>query len=137
MAAHTQTWVKVNAPVDEGVRGIVSALAEFPALETVESCEGNEDEGPWVCFRYGRYWENPWKELSEFVLGTFAPALMEAVGDDASVRIQVTPSKEVFGELSVRPGAASRVEAAIRSLARESSAVQRHSSECCGDTSGT
>ena len=134
---HPQTWIKVNAPVDEGVSGLVSALADFPDLETIESCEGNEERGPWVCFRYGAYWHDSWRELAEFVLGEFSPALMDEVGDDASVRIQVTPSKQVFGELSVRPGAAPRVEAAIRRLARESSAVQRHSSGCCDDTSGT
>lgn len=116
MAAHPQRWIKVNAPVDEGVAGLISALANFPALETVESCAGNDKQGPWVCFRYGAYWENPWRELSEFVLGAFAPALLDAVGDDANVRIQVTPSGQVFGELSIRPGAASEVEAAIRRL---------------------
>lgn len=137
MGTHQQEWVKVNAPVDVGVSGIVSALAEFPSLETVESCEGSNDRGGWVCFRYGEYWRDPWRALSEFVLDDLAPRLSRLVGDDVNVRIQFTPSEQVFGELSVRPGAASRVEAAIRRLARESSAVQRHSSGCCDDTSGT
>lgn len=137
VATHAQKWVKVNAPVDAGVSGIVSALAEFPSLETIESCEGDQDRAGWVCFRYGAYWRNPWRELAEFVLDRFSPALIDAVGDDASVRIQVTPSKQLFGELSVRPGAAPRVEAAIRRLARESSVFPRHNSECCDGTSGT
>jgi len=137
MVTHAQQWVKVNAPVDSGIAGIVSALAEFPSLETVESCEGNEKRAAWVCFRYGAYWKHAWHELSEFIIGILAPRLIDEVGDDASVKIQVTPSGQVFGELSVRPGAASRVEAAIRGLARESSVCLRRSSGCCDGTSGT
>jgi hypothetical protein len=29
---HPQTWIKVNAPVDQGVASLVSALGEFPLL---------------------------------------------------------------------------------------------------------
>jgi len=137
MATHEQTWVKVNAPVDAGVHGIVSSLSDFPSLETVESCEGSNGSGPWVCFRYGSYWEHPWRDLTEFVLGYIAPRLAASVGDDASVRIQTTPGGQVFGELNVRPGATSQVEAALRDLARDFSVSQRHSSECCDGTSGT
>jgi len=65
---HKAEWVKVNFPVDSGVKGIVSALSEFSQLETIESCEGHNGEGFWVCFRYGSYWKNSWCELAEFVL---------------------------------------------------------------------
>jgi len=137
MSTHEQTWVKVNAPVDAGVSGIVSALSGFPSLETIESCEGKNGEASWVSFRYGPYWEDPWHKLADFVLGYLVPKLAVLVGDDATVRIQGTPSGQIFGELSVRPGAALRVEAALRQLARDSSVLQRHSSGCCDDTSGT
>lgn len=137
MEHHSQTWAKVNAPVDQGVRGLIEALSAFPNLETVESCEGSDEQGPWICFRYGDYWEHPWRDLADFVLGYMAPKLVSAVGDDASVRIQVKPSGLVFGELSVRPGAASRVEAALWELARDSSVFPRHSSGCCDGRSGT
>ena len=66
---HKTEWVKVNVPVDSGVKGIVSALSDFIQLETVESCEGHNGDGSWVCFRYGSYWENSWCELADFVLG--------------------------------------------------------------------
>src|SRR5208282_3991030 len=56
---HTQTWAKVNAPVDTGVCGLVSALSMFPSLETIESCECSVGECAWICFRYGAYWEHP------------------------------------------------------------------------------
>ncbi len=124
MKKHKQRWVKVNVPIDSGIHEIVLALSSFPRLETIESCEGGKGCGPWICFRYGSYWEHPWKELVDFILGYFAPCLGAIVGDDASVRIQTTPSGNIFGEISIRPGAASRVEAALRTLARDFSVYQ-------------
>jgi len=103
MTAHEQAWVKVNAPVDRKISGIIAALGESPLLESIESCEGSGTTWAWVCFRYGSYWKHPWKDLTEF--GYLAPGLVEGLGDDVSVRIQVTPSGQIFGELSVRPGA--------------------------------
>jgi hypothetical protein len=137
VAAHNQTWVKVNAPVDQRISGLVATLSLFPSLETVESCEGDEIKGSWICFRYGAYWEHPWHDLADFVLGYMAPRLSQIVGDDANVRIQTTPSGQVFGELSIRPEAASNVEAALRELLRDFNGDRRRSSECCDGTSGT
>lgn len=135
MDQHTQVFTKVNAAVDGGVRGIISALSEFSALLTFESCQGDDERGPWVCFRYGEYWEHPWRQLADFVLGYLAPGLMEAVGDDATVRIEVTPSGQAFGEISVRPGADHRVERALWELARNFNTSQRQSSGCCDGAS--
>jgi len=137
MAGHQQTWVKVNAPVDKAIVGVVSALSAFPTLETIESCEDVAGRGAWVCFRYGAYWDHPWRELADFVLGYLAPRLSRTVGDDASVRIQTTPSGQVFGEISIRPEAVSNVETALRDLYRDFSACRRRSSGCCDGTSGT
>lgn len=134
---HSHVWVKVNAPVDSGVSGIVSALSLFPQLETVESCEGDSERGSWVCFRYGSYWKRPWYDLVNFVLGCLGPGIIGQVGDDAGVRIQMTPSGQVFGELSVRPGASQRVESALRLLARNPIVSRRRMSECSDGTSGT
>ena len=131
---HKSCWIKVNVPVDKGVMGIVSALSQFPKLETVESCEGNNINGSWVCFRYGSYWENSWHDLADFVLGYLSPRLGKIVGDDASVKIQTTPGGNIFGELYIRPGATSRVEVALRELFRAFSVFQHHNSEYCDDT---
>ena len=129
---HDSEWVKVNVPVDKGIKGIISALSEYKYLETVESCEGDNICGPWVCFKYGSYWENEWHELANFVLDFLMPHLNSLVGDDVSLKIQTTPSGNVFGELSIRPGATSRVEVALRELAHEFSVFQHHNSEYCG-----
>ena len=137
MSAHEQMWVKVNVPVDTGISGLVSALSTFPSLETIESCEGYARTAAWISFRYGTYWDHPWRDLAGFVLGYLLPKLASLVGDDATLRIQGTPSGQVYGELSVRPGAALRVEDALRRLARDFSVLPRHSSECCDGTSDT
>lgn len=130
---HRQMWTKVNAPVDEGVKCIVNTLSRFSQLETVESCEG-EGEAAWVCFRYGSYWEHPWRDLADFVLGFLAPGLAASVGDDVNVRIQVTPSTQIFGEVSIRPGAERRVAAALADLSDGFTAYPLHTTECCDDT---
>ena len=134
---HVTVSAKVNVPVDDGVRGLVTALSRFPSLETVESCEEGERHGPWICFRYGAYWIHPWRELAEFVLSTLAPDLAKLVGDDATVRIQTTPSGQVFGELTVRPGSSDRVEKAIRRIANSSTVSPRHTMACSDGSSGT
>lgn len=111
---HAQTWARVNAPVDSGVAPLVEALGRFKRLQTLESCEtGGVFGGPWVCFWYGAYWESPWRDLSEFVLGYLGPALAEQMRGDAKLSLSVTSAGRIHGELEVRPGA---VEATARAL---------------------
>ena len=47
---HTETRIKVNAWVDSGIAPLVVALNEFDQVETVDSCEGYDDQ-PYVYFR--------------------------------------------------------------------------------------
>ncbi|MFH2057232.1 MAG: hypothetical protein ABIJ61_14840 [bacterium] len=47
---HKQTWVKVNAPVDDGIASLVMALNEFEGIITVDSCQGTENEPAYVFF---------------------------------------------------------------------------------------
>ena len=54
--AHRQTSVRVNARVDEGMAGLVSALSALPWIETVDSCKGERGRDGWpasVCFSCG------------------------------------------------------------------------------------
>jgi hypothetical protein len=134
---HKQSYIKVNVPVDHKISSLVTALSKFTELETIESCEGTDDKRAWVCFRYGKYWEHPWHDLSNFMLGFMAPQLTSMVGDDVNIRIQITGSGQIFGELSIRPGAIRRVEKALYSIARKFTAHLYHSSVCCGDMSDT
>ncbi|MBM4160972.1 MAG: hypothetical protein FJ217_07725 [Ignavibacteria bacterium] len=113
---HKQKWTKVNAPVDEGVSELVSALSLFRKLQTLESCEGPP---AWVCFKYGSYWDNEWMELSRFLCGFFGVALARLVGDAAQLSIQLTASGTIRGELIVRPRMMAATIRAIEHLARE------------------
>lgn len=97
--SHRQVWARVNAPVDEGARGLVEALSAFEGLQTIESCQGPP---VWVCFHVG-YDPGAWEAPCRLVLGTIGPALMRAVGDGAEVSMRVTQVGFVQGELTVHP----------------------------------
>ena len=113
---HSQTFVKVNAPVDDGVADLVLALSEFPALETIENCQGDGVEPAWVGFWYG----NDWRALSEFVLGFLAPNLQSRVGDSADVMIKATEYGRPRGEIVVRPGNMPQIVEVVATLDRNS-----------------
>jgi hypothetical protein len=51
MTVHAEIPIKVNAWVDEGVSPLVCALNDFPDLETLDSCEA-DDNGAYVLFRW-------------------------------------------------------------------------------------
>ena len=65
-AGHKQVWVKVNAPVDEGVAPLVLALSEFEGVCTHESCQGGELAV--VHFSCGE-----WRETATFVEDVLIP----------------------------------------------------------------
>lgn len=116
---HNQVYTKVNVPVDEGMRELIDALSLFTRLETIESCQGYKTRDAWVCFNYGDYWNHPWKELAEFVLGQLGPKLAHEVGDNADVSIHVSENGQIRGEIFIRHGALSRVSDVILKLHQE------------------
>ncbi len=116
MTEHRDVPVKVNAWVDEGIADLVSALSEFDGIVTLESCQGGSQSGAWVCFRYGSSRHNSWRELAEFVLEFIGPKLADELGDVASVRVQVTSFGTAQGEISVAPGAESKVAKVLKKL---------------------
>ena len=61
--SHKEVYIKVNAPVDEGIAPLVSALCEFKQITTYQSCQGGEGREAFVSFRIGETWE----ELGGFV----------------------------------------------------------------------
>ena len=114
---HRQTFVKANVPVDVGVSGLIAALSEFPRLQTIESCQGDSD--PWVCFRYGNYWEHPWKELANFIFDYLGPQLVQELGDRVSLVVRLTECGDVQGELWIRPGAVERAIVTLKRFAQK------------------
>lgn len=115
---HLQRWVKVNAPVDEGIADLILALSGFPYLRTVESCQGGANQPSWVCFTYGDSPPQTWQDTAAFVLGSLGPSLVQEVGDRVSVILRVTEYRAVIAELTVQPGAMPRTVKALRKLAR-------------------
>jgi len=114
MATHTQTWAKVNVPVDAGMREIVEALSAFKQLQTVESCE-NIHEWAWVTFVYGNYWDKPWQDLAEFVFGFLGPHLTSELGDRVRISMHVTEAGLYRAEMAVKTAA---IPATVKALAK-------------------
>lgn len=126
---HRQVWTKVNAPVDEGVVGLIDALSSFPGLRSIESCQGPP---AWVCFEVG---VEGWSELAALVLARFGPAL----GDLATAGIHVTGAGRARGELTVQPDALDDTVSLLHRLAAQAEAATGayRTCACSCDTSRT
>ncbi len=111
MATHAQTWVKVNAPVDEGVAEIVSVLNTVDGLETVQSCQGDpgEREG------YVYFFCGDWKKMSQFVFEQIGPKLKERLDEDATLRLEATGNSPM-AKLSFKAEAATMVVSALKEV---------------------
>jgi hypothetical protein len=110
MAAHPQTWIKVNAPVDEGVAEIVSVLNSVDGLETLQSCQGEPGSSDgYVYFACG-----DWKRLSEFVFERIGPHLKQKLDEDAALIIEATNADEPMAKLSFRAEEADMVVSALK-----------------------
>ena len=124
---HKQAWIKVNAPVDEGIADLIEALSSFPMLETIASCQGDtaepvlgkEGQPAKIFFHYGQDdYAHPYEQIAEFVLGHLGPELMRDLGDRIEIQLSVTTQYVVMGVLTVRPGAVRRAVRAVRRLRR-------------------
>ncbi len=122
---HKQVWVKVNAPVDEGIADLIRALSAFPKLETTESCQrgwkrsivDKEGAPAIVFFHYGQHdHAHPYREIGDFVLGYLGPGLMKELGDLVNISLHVTTQYIIMAELTVRQGAMRRTVRAVRRL---------------------
>jgi hypothetical protein len=117
---HSQIWVKVNAPVDKDIAGLIEALSLFPRLQTIESCQQDGHRPIWVSFTYGLYQPEPndWQELADFVLGYFGRELTKKLGDRIDIRIRVAETGNIRAELFVYPDSLVRTVRVVRLLAR-------------------
>lgn len=118
-AGHQQVWTKVNVPVDIEIKPLIDALALFPELQTVESCQKIGNGKAWVCFVYGRYWEHGWRDMANFVLGFFGSELYKLVDNTAVVQITVVSEQSIYGELTVPPEQIRFVAESIRKIAKK------------------
>lgn len=111
---HTQTWVKVNAPVDEGVAELVSALSQIDGLETLESCQGYPGRSnAFVLFRFGT-----WQECGELMFARILPLLSPDLRASTSLRLQAYDTDHAIGRLDVDPAAVPALAGCIRECAK-------------------
>ena len=117
MQRHKQVQVRINARVDEGVAGLVSALSALPWIETVDSCEGERGRDDWpasVCFSCG-----DWRRASVFVHSRLAPALAR-LGVGESVRMYDNGDGNPLVEVRFPAEATPEVTSAVSHLAGRS-----------------
>ena len=110
MPQHRQTWVKVNAPVDEGIAQIVEALSAFEGLETIESCQGKPGEGrAFVTFRLG-----DWQACGRFVFEDLMPKIPSSLRSHVSLSIRAYDSDNAIAALEMHPAVIARVARLLR-----------------------
>ena len=119
---HAMTWVKVNAPVDQGIAEVVKILSEVEGLETTDSCQGSpvrdyldRDVVGYVFFCFG-----DWRTISEFAFGTIAPAL-EGI-DGASITVEIFGCSEPRGRLCAFASEIPKLAIALRQAIRHRTA---------------
>ncbi len=88
---------------DAGGGLLCAANSRCNNQDTRRNSRDNGSEPLWVCFRFGRYWDESWRELADFVLGYLAPRLSEKVGDGAKLMLRPCEAGGAIADLSVRP----------------------------------
>ncbi len=107
---HRQTWVKVNAPVDEGIAELVATLSQIEGLETLASCQGWVNGGEaYVYFYYGN-----WKTITRLAFENIAPVLQGING--VSVSVEVFNQSDPMGKLGIRTEVIPAVTSALVSV---------------------
>lgn len=124
MSSHAQTWVKVNAQVDEGIAEIVAILSRVDGLQTIESCQGEPAANPQAVevMAYVYFDLGDWRALSKFAFETIAAAI-EGI-EDASVAVKIDSGCEPRGRLGAPTSSLANLSLAL------SAAVSLHNSGC-------
>jgi hypothetical protein len=112
MTEHRQVPVKVNAWVDEGIAGLVTALSEFEGLVTLETCQGHvEERDAFVVFRYG-----DWQRCGELLFGRILPTMSPDLRADVSLRLQAYDADTALGSITLEPAAVSAFTQCLRDV---------------------
>ena len=124
MEAHQQTWVKINAHVDEGIACLVSALNNVVGLETIESCQGEPAINPqgvepvgYVYFYYG-----DWQKICHFAFNVIKSAFVGIQG--ASISVEIFNGSDPMGKISVSTPLIPKLTTAL------TEAISRHKTPC-------
>lgn len=110
MATHAQTWVKVNAPIDERIAELVASLNRIEGLETLQSCQGEPGERQgYVYFSFGE-----WQNLCRFVFDSIAPRLTQYLGED--VKLEIIAAERPMAKMSFSAEAIPHLTSALKEV---------------------
>jgi len=110
MATHTQTWVKVNAPIDERIAELVSVLNQVEGLETLQSCQGDSGERQ----GYVYFSLDGWQNLCRFVFEDIAPRVKDYLGED--VKLEIVAGARPMARMSFSAEAVPIVTSALKEV---------------------
>lgn len=114
---HLETCIKVNARVDVGIAPLVTALNEFEAVETIESCQGGEGHQAFVVLRLGS-----WRDCGAFLFDQLLAMAPTDLRADCSFELIGYDPSNCLGRIAVTPEAVEALTAVVRSVRR---------CECC------
>lgn len=121
---HKEIFVKVNAPVDEGIASLVLALSRIPDLITIESCQGGPQDA-FVCFHLGA-----WQECGDFLYGNLLPALSPDMRGQVALRMQAYDTDVARAFISVDPGAVPELSEAVQTSADQFMSARKSVCSC-------
>ena len=110
---HKQVMVQVNAPVDEGIADLVSALSGIDGVETLESCQGDAGErAAFVVFRFG-----DWRRCGDLLFDRLLPSMHPDLRSGVSVRLEAYDTESARAWIELDPGAVGQMSDCVRRLA--------------------
>ena len=120
MPRHRQTFVKVNAPVDEGIAELISTLSEIEGLETLESCEGDFETDAFIVFRLG-----DWRKCGALLFEGFLPLMSPDLRSAVSLSLRAYDTDNALASISLDASAVRPMTDCVRRLlaAPESASV--------------
>jgi hypothetical protein len=118
--SHREVMVKVNAPVDKGVAPLVVALSEDSCVQTIESCEGDEERPAFVIFRRGN-----WQECGSFLFDELLASMPDDLRADVSLSLAAYDDDLCHGRIALSPAAIDRLANLIRNARRSACSRDR------------
>jgi hypothetical protein len=113
MPRHTQTIVKVNAEVDEGVARLIQALSNVHGLITQESCQGElGHKHGFVVFRLGS-----WRQCGSFLFEHLLASMDRDLRSGVSLRIEAYDTDYARGWITFDASVLHQLTSVVEGLA--------------------
>lgn len=114
MSEHREVPVKVNVSVDVGIAEMVQAMSDYSdRLETLESCQGDEDDDAFVFFRFPT-----WKETAHFLFDELLPRMSSDLRADVRLSMEAYDTDYALGRISMDIYAIKQMTEIVKELKR-------------------